>query len=188
MDDATWKVAVESAQTVAAFAGALSAVFAGWTIRKASKERKNAHLLHHAKTSLERSFQSLCGGTSTNSAPIRDRVAWLSAARLIEEYKSAKERITDDLTLQECESHEEHWRYQFYARLKKIQNGPPGYFTSNPRGEEIQEASAIVVHAFATWPDGKPDPLDKYKSADDAYKKLGIHLLWFKLREYCGRL
>jgi hypothetical protein len=188
MDDATWKLIVDSAQTVAAFAGALSAIFAGWSIRKSTKERKNSHLLHHARTSLERAFQALCGDTPADQTPLHDRTAWLTAARLIEDYKAAKVRITDKLTLQECESHEEHWRYQFYARLKAIQNGPAGYFSPRPRGEEIQKASAIVVHAFATWPKGKPDPLEKYKSTDDAYDKLGIHLLWFKLRQYCNRI
>jgi hypothetical protein len=188
MDDATWKLVVDSAQAVAAFAGALSAIFAWRTIRQASKDRKNTHLLHHAKTSLERAFLALCGDTPPNTAPAHDRTAWLTAARLIEEYKKSKERITDKLTLQECESHEEHWRYQFYARLVLIQDGPAGYFTPRPRGEEIQKVSAMVIHAFATWPKGKPDPLEKYQSADDAYNKLGIHLLWFKLRQYCNRI
>jgi hypothetical protein len=187
MEDATWKLVVDSAQTVAAFAGALSAIFAWWAISKSSSDRKNSHLLHHAKTSLERSFQALCGDTPANSVPEYDRTAWLTCARLIEEYKAVKTRITDKLTLQECESHEEHWRYQFYVRLSAIQDGPEGYFTPRPRGEEIQKVSAMVIHAFATWPDGKADPLCKYKSADDAYNKLGIHLLWFKLRLYCNR-
>lgn len=188
MDDATWKLVVDSALTVAAFAGALSAIFAGWAIRKSSSDRKNSHLLHHAKTSLERAFQALCRDTPANLAVPHDRTAWLTSARLIEEYKTAKKRITDRLTLQECESHEEHWRYQFYVRLKAIQDGPAGYFTPRPRGEEIQKVSAMVIHAFAAWPKGKLDPLKKYKSVDDAYNKLGIHLLWSKLREYCNRI
>ncbi|WP_144938350.1 hypothetical protein [Pseudomonas alabamensis] len=187
MDDATWKLIVDIAQTTAAFAGAASAIFAGLTIRKSSNERKNSHLLHHARTSLERSFQALCGDTQSNSAPTHDRTAWLTAARLIEEYKTAKARISDKLTLQECESHEEHWRYQFYERLKAIENGPQGYFSPRPRGEEIQKISAMVIHAFATWPEGKPDPLNNYESEDEAYERLGIHLLWFKLRQYCNR-
>lgn len=186
MDDLTWKVIVDTAQTVAAFAGALSAIFAWRTIRASSKDRKNNHLLHHAKTSLERSFQALCGDTQANSAPPHDRTAWLASARLIEEYKVAKQRITDNLTLQECESHEEHWRHQFYVRLKLIQDGPAGFFSPRPRGEEIQKTSAIIIHAFATWPKDKVDPLRKFKSHEDAVDKLGIHLRWLKLRQYCG--
>lgn len=184
MDDATWKLVVDSAQTVAAFAGALSAIFAGWAIRKSSNERKNSHLLHHAKTSIERAFQALCGDTPANTPPTRERAAWLTAARLIEEYKVSKGRITDRLTLQECESHEEHWRYQFYSRLKAIQNGSSGYFMNRRNEELIQKTSAIIVHDFAIWPIDKSDPLEKYKTDDDAYNKLGIHLLWFKLRKY----
>lgn len=188
MEEATWKLIVDSAQAVAAFAGALSAVFAWLTIRKASSDRKNSHLLHNAKTSLERAFQALCGDTPANSVPTHDRTAWLTAARLIEDYKAGKKRITDKLTLQECESHEEHWRYQFYARLTALQEGPAGYFLPRPQGEEIQKVSAMVIHAFASWPKGKPDPLGKYKSAEDAYERLGIHLRWFKLRQYCKKV
>lgn len=187
MDDATWKLVVDTAQTVAAFAGALSAIFAGWAIRNSSKDRKNAHLLNHAKISLERAFQALCGNTPQDSPPPHDRLGWLTAARLIEEYGSAKQRITDTLTRQECESYEEHWRHQFYVRLEAIQDGPASYFTPRPQGEEIQKTSAIVVHHFATWPQGKTDPLTKYKNADDAYEKLSIHLKWLYLRTYCGR-
>ena len=187
MDDETWKLVVDTAQTVAAFAGALSAIFAGLAIRNSSKERTNAHLLNHAKISLERAFQALCGNTSPESPPPHDRLGWLTAARLIEEYKSTKQRITDKLTLQECESYEEHWRHQFYVRLEAIQSGPAGYFTHRPKGEEIQKTSAIIIHHFATWPLDKSDPLAEYKNAEEACEKLDIHLKWMKLRFYCGR-
>lgn len=188
MDDTSWKLIVDTAQTVAAFAGALSAVFAGWAVKNSVSDRKNAHLLNHAKVSLERAFQALCGSTPQSSPPPHDRLGWLTAARLIVEYFSAKKRISDKLTLQECESHEEHWRHQFYVRLQAIQNGPAGYFTPRPQGEEIEKTSAIIVHHFATWPKDNADPLEKYKNADDAYEKLGIHLKWLHLRRYCGRV
>ncbi|UQS92526.1 hypothetical protein M5C90_15855 [Pseudomonas chlororaphis subsp. piscium] len=130
---------VNISQAAAAFAGAASAVFAGWAIRKASKERKNTHLLNHAKSSLERAFQALCEGTSSGEPPASDRLAWLTCARLIEEYKSAKGMIKDRLTLRECESHEEHWRHQFYLRLEPISEAPADYFSARNGGSKYRK-------------------------------------------------
>ncbi len=182
----TWTIVVNIAQTFAAVAAAASALFAGLTVRNYLKDRANAHLLSHAKTSLQRAFEALCGTTQAG-APPHDRLAWLTSARLIEEYKATKERISDKLTLQECESHEEHWRHQFYMRLESLQAGPASYFTPRPQGSEIQKTSAIIIHHFATWPEGRIDPLSKYQSSDDTYDKLGIHMKWFHLRIFCNR-
>jgi hypothetical protein len=186
MDAETWKVIVDTSQTVAAVAGGLSAVFAGWAIRKSSKERNNTHLLNHAKSSLERAFSALCDGTPPGTAPAADRLAWLTSARLIEEYKSTKLLIKDQLTLRECESHEEHWRHQFFLRLEPIATMTHEYYSYKPQGEEIHKVSAIILHHFAEWPKDKKDTLSKYGGYHGAIKRLGISPRWRSLSDYCS--
>lgn len=186
MDAGNWKTAVDIAQVIAGFAAAITAGFAGWVIWSAARDRKNSHLLNHAKVSLERAYHALCGNTPDNGPPPHDRLRWLTAARLIIEYSSAKARITDELTLQECESHEEHWRHLFYVRLSAIQDGPPSYFSPRRESEAINKTSAVVIHHFATWPEGKADPLKMYTNHHEAIEKLRIHAKWHQLEIYCN--
>lgn len=186
MDAETWKIIVDTSQAVAALAGGLSAVFAGLAITKASIDRKNEHLLKHAKSCLERAYSALCEGSESGQPPNSDRLAWLTAARLIEEYRSCKARIKDALSLQECESHEEHWRHQFYVKLQPLSEGPMDYYRRSSKGAPIQNVSAVIVHSFADWPEGKEDTLAAYKNADQAIEELGLSRKWFVLRQQCG--
>lgn len=179
-----WKLVVDLAQAGAAVFGGLSAGFAGWTIWKSSNERKNSHLLSYSKTTLERAFATLCDGVAAGYHPPANRVAWIASARLIEEYKKAKERIKDPLTLEECESHETHWRHQLYVRLDPLSKTVPEYY-GPPRGNDsIPPWAAIIVHNFAMWPDDKPDPLDALELAVRTPNEWDTHLKWQALREY----
>lgn len=177
-----------SAEAIAAFAGAGSAIAAVWTIKKTASARENERLLAYAVLTLERSFSALIGQSEPGTPPPSDRLGWLTAARLIEEYKTAKKRLEDPLILQECNSHEEHWRNQFRAKLELISEGPMDFYTQQGFGHEVQKTSAIIVHNFAEWPEGRVDELDQYLNTDDAIKRLGISNKWFVLRYYCDRL
>ncbi|WP_146117538.1 MULTISPECIES: hypothetical protein [unclassified Pseudomonas] len=177
-----------SAEAIAAFAGAGSAIAAVWTIKRTASARENERLLAYAVLTLERSFAALSGQSRPGSPPPSDRLGWLTAARLVEEYKSAKERMKDPLILQECKSHEAHWRNQFRNKLELISEGPMDYYTRAGFGKEVQQTSAIIVHNFADWPADKEDELDKYLNHADAIKKLGVSNKWFVLRHYCRLL
>lgn len=184
MDAETWKLVVDISQAAAAIAGGLSAVFAGWAISKASKERKNIHLLNHAKTSLERAFSTLCAATAPGQPPPSNRVAWLTTARLIEEYKTGKSQIKDPLTRQECESHEAHWRHQLYLRLEPLSNTVPEYYGTPRSITSIPPVAAIIIHNFAMWPEGKEDPLKSYEINHGSISEEKAHLKWRALRQY----
>lgn len=179
-----WKLIVDVAQAGAAVFGGLSAGFAGWTIWKSSKERKNSHLLNYSKTTMERAFFALCDGVAAGYHPPANRVAWLAAARLIEEYKKAKKRIKDPLTLEECESHEGHWRHQFYLRLDPLSETVPEYYGQPRSATSIPPLAAIIVHDFAMWPDEKPDPLLAHELSKRAPEEWEAHLKWGALRQY----
>lgn len=176
---------IPSANTLAAFAGAGSALAAFLTIKRAAASRENDRLLVHAVTTLERAFATLVGDSQRGSNPPADRLNWLTAARLIEDYKLAKRRVSDPLILQECESHEEHWRHQFYLRLVNLAGGTPEYYAC-ARGGGIVPLSAIIIHSFADWPPGHPDPLDRYHDASAAAEQLQLSQKWFALRQFCN--
>ena len=157
------------------------------TIRVTARERSDERLASFAIRTLERAYQSLVGAGYVAGPVPADRLAWLNSARLIEQYKDAKRRIKSPVVLHECEGHEEYWRHQFYLALQPTSRVAVDYFSAPLTGvPPIHEISAVVVHAFATWPEGKSDPLDSYKNKDDAVSKLNVHLMWFSLRRYLG--
>jgi hypothetical protein len=162
------------AGAISAFAGAASAIAAFLAITRAARQRQNERLLAHATTTLQRAVEALSPDGSPLENP--DRIAWLTSARLIEEYKSAKVRILDRLLIQECESHEEHWRFKLYALLRSKSVNASSYFA------DIDGVSAVVVHAFTDWPADKPDALQTYKSPGDAAAKLHLTKLWQSAR------
>lgn len=177
-----------SAEACAAYAGAASAFFAAMTIRSNSKARKNERLLSDSVRTLERSFLALVGPNDSGGIPPNDRLGWLTSARLIEQYRDSKQEITDRIVLKECESHEEHWRHQFYLRLKNLAGGSLNYYENGGGVNCIDKVSAVVVHSFADWDDDKKDPLSKYKDAGEAVKKLKPLQRWFVLHKYCETL
>lgn len=178
--------------TVSAIAAAASAFGAFYTIKKTGQNsrierdadgqaREDDRLLNHAKTTLERAYLALRGPSARATEPPRDRLNWLTSARLIEEYKATKKRITSDFTMRECESDEEHWRHQFYLLISPVAKRLGGidyYRRISDQELGIDPVSAIIVKAFATWPEDRDDPLNKYKSPQDAANKLGVSRVW----------
>lgn len=173
------------ANVAAACAGALSAFFAFLTIRKSVNERRDDRLLNYAVQSLERSYLSLVGEDRA-IPPQPNRLAWLTTARLIEDYKKAKLRIRDKVALEELEGHEEHWRHQFYLALAPLEHTSPEFYSiGQGKGKgPIEDVSAIVIHAFASWPNDKKDPLDAYKTREMAIATLGVSKWWITLRQH----
>jgi hypothetical protein len=178
------------ANVAAAFAGAMSAGLAFLTIRKSVNERRDDRLLPFAVKTLERAYESLVGDTR-DIPPKPNRLAWLTAARLIEDYKRAKVRIRDKVALEELEGHEEHWRHQFYLALAPLEKCQPEFYSGSDKTtffDQIPKVTAIIIHAFASWPEHKVDPLDTYKNPKDAEERLGVNKMWIGLRRYLGIL
>lgn len=167
---------------VAAVAGAASAIAAFAAIRSSSKSRANERVLQHCVTTLERAFSALVGPAENPTLPLRDRLAWLTSARLIEEYKFAKKRLKGELLKSELASHEEHWRRHFYLVLEPLAIGHLAFFQEN----EIDKTSAIIIHNFSDWPEDKDDPIDKYDGYKNAREVLPVDNRWFALRTYIG--
>lgn len=207
-----WIATNTNANTIAATAGAFSAI-AGLlsaqaafraikrndhnhtlTLANAEKARKEEELstrtrienerrLQYAITTIERAYLALRGRDPDAQVPPQNRLNWLTAARLIEEYRVAKDEVSDPQLVRECESHEEHWRHQVYLLLLPLATGYPDYFYSDgTSGRSIQSVSAVIVHSFADWPEGKVDPLSAYRSIHDAVEKYPVHMTWFNLR------
>jgi hypothetical protein len=147
----------------------------------ATARRENERLLKHAVTTMERAYLALRGPSSQVLFPPQSRLNWLTAARLIEEYRLTKSDIGDPNLYRECESHEEHWRHQIYLLLQPLAVQHPDYFRSGSSSEMIQCVSAVIVHSFADWPAGKIDPLSKYPSTSEALEKFGVNPNWFNL-------
>ncbi|MBP5119622.1 hypothetical protein HUS85_27685 [Pseudomonas protegens] len=154
------------------------------------EQRENARLLDHAILMLERSFSALMSNDDQLPNPPKDRLNWLTSARLIEEYKATKDRITDKLLLQECNSHEDHWRLQFSKKLEPLTINNPEYFAQSkaPRdlNKQIQLTSAVIVCAFSEWRKEQQDPIDKYSTHQEAASSISVPHSFAQLRFHLG--
>lgn len=121
----------------------------------------------HATKDLERAYETLTDRGDVPS-PRRDRLAWLTAARLLLAFQSAKDRISPKSPgLRELlAAEEEHWRRKFYLLFRPHAAGMVGMDSSYFHcldvrdGAEIEERSIRVIYEFFQWPEGRPDPLD----------------------------
>jgi len=150
------QIATVTISVLAVIFTALGVFLPGWA-------RRNDTLLKQAILSLERAYESLTDKGQHIAGPRADRLNWLTAARHIEDYKKIKNMISFSRSHKLlCEGQEEYWRHQFYLCLNKPSNLPGGYFEyqDNGRRNRIQDVSAIIIHDFAEWPQGKADPLD----------------------------
>lgn len=145
--------------------------------------RESERLLQHAILTLERAYMGLMKNDASQNTPPRDRLAWLSASRLLEEYKETKSAVLDPLLKRELESHEEHWRRQFYLKLEPLMQADSAFFKPSDPNEAnaIHLLSAVIIHAFADWPDDKEDPIEALGSAHEAKQSLRLSKKWITL-------
>ena len=164
------------AGAVSAVAGAASAIAAFRAIRSESTARANERVLQHLVVTLERAYSALAGP----DRQIRgDRLAWLTAARLLEEYKTTKSRLEDKALRAELESHEEHWRRQMYLLVEPVALDFQ-FFTRS----EIEKTSGTIILNFVEWPEGKEDPIARYGGYRGAVEVLPVSIKWAAFRHY----
>lgn len=145
-----------------AFAG-LSALLAAAAIYFPSRTKNDKEILLQAILTLERAHKALVGQSSPTAYPQPSRLNWLTCARHLESYKALKAQIKIELHKTLCDEHEEFWRHQFYLCLHTPSTPPLSYYQEKPPPNKqigIEPRSALLVHAFSAWPEGKPDPID----------------------------
>lgn len=144
----------------------VTAVIAYFAIVWPLRYQRSAALLDQAVRALERSYDALTVSGATTSPIKADRLNWLTAARNIETYKALKKKIPVKVYRRIADDHEEHWRLRFYILLKHGALRQPSYY-GRPRPvprathSPIAPEAAVIVHAFAKWPDGMKDPVDR---------------------------
>lgn len=144
------------------FAG-LSALAAVAAIYFPWRTQKSQRFLDQSTLSLERAYEVLSSNGQIIQPPAPDRLNWLTTARHLERYQRLKELIKCEEHQLVCEEHEEYWRHRFHVCLNGSKPIMLGYYQENLLSEGqlgIEPKSAIIVHDFAKWPDGKNDPVD----------------------------
>ncbi|MFM9487897.1 hypothetical protein [Pseudomonas monachiensis] len=202
MDDNGWGILINSGAAIAAAVSAITSAISARAAYRAIKQndllhsneqkstdaqRENTRLFDHAIMTLERAFMALMGGDPTWNVPPKSRLNWLTAARLIEEFKNTKERISDPLLVQECLSHEAHWRLQFARKLEELGTGHPDYFKQSGK-VRIHLTSAVIVCAFSEWMKELDDAIDERGSPLQAVETLGVSPQFAQLKFHLGIL
>lgn len=144
----------------------VTAVIAYFAIIWPLRYQRSAALLDQAVRALERSYDALTADGATTNPIKADRLSWLTAARNIETYKALKKKIPVKVYRRIAEDHEEYWRLRFYVLLGHEALHQPSYYGEwrpMPRANRespIAPESAVIVHAFAKWREGREDPVD----------------------------
>lgn len=173
---------------IASVAAAISAYFSWKSLRHTQDVKRDDELLAHATITLERAYSVLMEG-SDNGLPRKSRINWLVASRLILDYQDTKKQIKLSEIIRRCDGHEDFWRQKFYDSLSNISRRF-GYYESQEKidGNRIYPISAIVIHKFADWPDGKSDDLDRWPDTNAAFEEMGVSRKWAALRQYVRHL
>lgn len=156
------------ASTVSAVFAGISAFVAAAAIYFSWRMQNSQEILNQAVLSLERAYRSLTQDEQQVQPPAPDRLNWLTAARHIERYKKLKAKLTIETHRTVCEEHEEYWRHKIYVCLDAPQQLALSYYSEKLQPERragIEPRSALVVHEFAKWPEGREDPIDEVDAA-----------------------
>ncbi|HGS4473819.1 TPA: hypothetical protein ACMDNI_003551, partial [Vibrio cholerae] len=121
----------------------------------------------NAISCLERAF-AFISKDGTLDVPIRDRLAWLTSARLILQAEKLSQLISPKATSSKAmfESEKDYWRHRFYELLDytgmQSFSMSEEFFSkaSNIPGDEIEERSIKVIYKFALEFDSDNDPID----------------------------
>lgn len=141
----------------------LAALAAAAAIYFPQRTQKSQRFLDQATLSLERAYEALSSRGQKIQPPNPDRFSWLTAARHIEQYRRLKKLIKCKEHQLVCEEQEEYWRHEFYVCLDASSSVGLDYYQERAKPHRqlgIEPRSAIIVHDFAKWPDGKQDPID----------------------------
>jgi hypothetical protein len=146
---------------VSTVAMCVSGFFAWTAIKTPRKDRESKNHLDQAVLALSRAYEALTGNGKEAEPVAPNRLNWLTAARHIEAYKVLKRGITEPSHIAMCEDSEEYWRHRFYVALDMHEIHHAGYYDKDlvKKKSELHVPSLIIVYGFASWPDGKPDPV-----------------------------
>jgi hypothetical protein len=163
MSDPTMCSADWTATASTVFAG-LSALVAAAAIYFPWRNQNSQEILNQAVLSLQRAYATLTKDGEVIQPPAPDRLNWLTAARHLERYRKLKAELASDTHRTVCEEHEEYWRHKMYVCLDARHEMSVAYYNEKPQPDQragIEPRSALVIHEFAKWPDGRDDPIDK---------------------------
>lgn len=151
-------------------------------LASAKKEQLQSDSKAHfaiAKVSMGRAYDVLI---DANGQPISDRLAWLTAARLILEARQVAKGIRVQSIKAMYAAEEEYWRRRFYDALQLTSASSPlanpNYFIEGEKklkGYVIDERSIKVLYEFVDWPEGQVDPMDGVSKFTD--KELSAMIL-----------
>ena len=174
------------AAAIGGIGAAVSAALSWWSFRQDRLVKSDQILMSKATQCLERAWNALTVNGQMSEPPA-DRLNWLTAARLLLEFENTKPRIKDRAYRELCEAEEAHWRLQFSRVLDPLTTNF-AYFSGKESQEKIYPKSAIIIHLFAQWPEGKSDRLDDLGRLEvESPEDLGLSKKWAALRHWLER-
>ncbi|WP_410474517.1 hypothetical protein [Guyparkeria sp. TX1] len=134
-----------------------------------NRVKRDKEIADQASLSLRWAYDVLSDGADENSAPLANRLSWLTSARHLIRYRWLRASIKTETQAVILAEQEEYWRHRFYVLLDHPELKSKQYYM-NERDplwpEKIDPTSALVIADFSNWPKEATDPLDKINRAD----------------------
>jgi len=143
-----------------AFFALSSGIIAYFSIVVPRRAQKSQEMRDQAVLSLDRAYHILAGSTVAGRSPPSDRLSWLSAARLLVQYRRIKGKVTLDEHKLVLEEQEEYWRHRFYLLLEPTSYEGLSYYQGAGMGSGLYLESVAVIYRFVQWPEDRDDPID----------------------------
>ncbi|WP_369326502.1 hypothetical protein AB6N01_20470 [Alcaligenes nematophilus] len=133
--------------------------------RNQRKKEADEFFIDRCEVYLSRAYDVLASGEGGNALPnVPSRLDWLTAARMIEEYKKVAPTIRLEQNKLKIEARKEYWRTRITNLFSRF-DFDVSYFSINRSNgvsvSPIAPISARIIFDFLEWPEGKKDPLDQ---------------------------
>lgn len=132
--------------------------FASNQLRLASED-----YLNNAIDLLSKSYE-LVSGVDNRNYPSKDRLNWLSAARLIKSSENISNLITEKSHILIWEEYKEYWRAKFSDIIRSenfYAEYPIDMIVLPQEGRQpVSEKSLAIVYRFSRWNPDRPNPIE----------------------------
>lgn len=148
-------------------AGVLTALI---TLLYNIRRGRSEDVLKAATELLEKAYAELALDDQKSDTPSNERLAWLSAARLIATAERLSTQISEKTHQLIYQEKREYWRTRLHLLIFPTTEGLPGSFYAEKaehmngyigriRTPPLEEKSLAFLYRFVRWPEGLSDPI-----------------------------
>jgi hypothetical protein len=152
--------------------GLMTYVFNYTKAEKDNKDKISEKFMNQAIVTIERAYAILTTDGKSTDPPLALSNNWETSARLIESYKTIKNKVSSINHIDVLSEHEEYWRQKFYLALRSEQMQSPEYFAKSRKARlhdnDIQNLNPVALAVIYNFSECRKDYNDPLIKVDEA--------------------